>query len=341
MVNEPTTTTQIVIPDIISDREDENFNHKIIYQGETYWVDAADLMKRIKSLNKTLNTGFLDLARYLFYIATFKLYKIWGLDNFKNFCSDIIDINHRTAQYYINIYSILIEEMGVTKEKIIEIGWSKSKEIVRLILKKIIVDRADLTQWLTDAGSMNLKDFEKKVTNTIRELNGQDQLPEFEKYTFKVRKEDAPFVQKAINLSKKMLKTKDGQTAQNASLAFMAQEWITQHGEEGDFLLMIRRMESNFHCNITIEREGTIVYPSNALETGEPSQLPEDFDEYSEPEGLAIKDINENIPSNKTVIETEVIPTTIEEQNEGFDNVEEIDEAIDNSEYEEYEEYTG
>jgi len=344
------TITEITIPDIISEIQDENFDHQIVYDGQTYFVDSTDLMKRIKSLKKTINTGFLDLARYLFYISTFKLHKIWNVNDFKSFCNDVVDINARTAHYYINIYSVLIEDMQVSREKIIQIGWSKAKEIVRLVLIKIISDRTQLESWLIDADTMTLKDFIAKVRAAIREFNGEEKLPEFETYKFKVRKEDAGFIEKAISLSKKMIRTNDKQTAKNASLAFMAQEWITQHGEEADFMLMIRRMESNFKCNITIEREGQVVYPDKALTSGQDQiEEPENFEEYTDPQkdddtveddvvegDIADEAITEDGIIDEVVAENgnqvEVVETTvIEPKDEYSENIEELEES-----YEEY-----
>jgi hypothetical protein len=314
--------TEVVVPDIISDRPDDNFNHKITYKNKTYWVDSADLMKKIKALKRTINTGYLDLARYLFYITTFKLHKIWGVDSFKDFCLGIVDLNPRTAHYYISIYSILIEEMGVSKDSLIKIGWSKAKEIVRLVLKGVIVTQDDLKMWMLDASNMNLKDFEGKVRSKIREADGKDEVPEFETVKFKVRKEDMPHIRKAINLSKKMLATENQEVAQNASLSFMAQEWITQYGEEADFLLMIRRMESRHKVDITIQRDGEILYPEKSLPVPEGQELVTD---YEAPSGAG------DSPNN--VVETTVIEQP-EQYEEGSDNIEEIDDS-----YEEYEEY--
>lgn len=50
--------------------------------------------------------------------------------SWKDFCNEQLDgISYRTAQYWINLYRYF-RDMGVSKEDVLKMGWSKAKELI-------------------------------------------------------------------------------------------------------------------------------------------------------------------------------------------------------------------
>jgi hypothetical protein len=101
--------------------------------------DAADLINRAKILANNIQDNYFDLGELLYEIKEGDHYKL--IDNkkyysdthakWKSFCEDNLSVSYRTAQYWLTIYRYFTD-MGIGKEAVSKIGWSKAKELVDL-----------------------------------------------------------------------------------------------------------------------------------------------------------------------------------------------------------------
>jgi hypothetical protein len=94
---------------------------------------------RAASLANAVNEHYFDLGEVLWRLKEENLYKLvdnkkyWAENHklWKQFCEDKLSISYRTAQYWLQMYNYF-NKMGVTKEELQGIGWSKAKELVDL-----------------------------------------------------------------------------------------------------------------------------------------------------------------------------------------------------------------
>lgn len=129
----------------------------------------------VKALALAVQDNYYDIGRALYilkttngYFAAGEKYNQPNHGGWKDFCTEQLDgVSFRTAEYWLNIYRYF-SQMGVTRERLKSIGWSKAKALIDFteISEK-------LEEALVVAEKHTLEDV-KAYISTQHNLEGED-----------------------------------------------------------------------------------------------------------------------------------------------------------------------
>lgn len=96
-----------------------------------------DAISLAKKLAENVQETYFDLGCLLYHIKEDDIYKTYNNNKYyadnhakwKLFCEENLSVSYRTAQYWLNLYRYFTD-MGISKEKVVNIGWSKAKELI-------------------------------------------------------------------------------------------------------------------------------------------------------------------------------------------------------------------
>lgn len=101
--------------------------------------EAVRLLSDAIKLANNIQGKYFDLGEMLYELKENDYYKMidggkYYSDNhtkWKQFCEENLPIGYRTAQYWLQIYRYFTD-MGVDKDRLTMVGWSKAKELIDL-----------------------------------------------------------------------------------------------------------------------------------------------------------------------------------------------------------------
>lgn len=112
-------------------------------------TENEDAISVLNRLAENVNSSYYDIGCILYNLKENDIYKTMdgnkyysdGHTLWKRFCEDKLNISYRTAQYWLNLYHYF-DKMGVSKDRIKNIGWSKAKELIDLTDDTNVLERA-------------------------------------------------------------------------------------------------------------------------------------------------------------------------------------------------------
>lgn len=112
-------------------------------------TEKEDAISVLNKLAENVNNSYYDIGCILYNLKENDIYKTIegnkyysdGHSQWKKFCEDHLKISYRTAQYWLNLYHYF-DKMGVTKDRIKDIGWSKAKELIDITDDVNVLERA-------------------------------------------------------------------------------------------------------------------------------------------------------------------------------------------------------
>ncbi len=132
--------------------------------GTKVWADK--MRKRAKEVSEGLETGYMELAEVLYNLFDVPVdgdpnngpwFKEWGYSTIGDFAENELNLNKRKAEYLRGIYyrlEVELEEMDPkVKSKIIALGWSKVRELIKVLTVK------NAEKWLSVAEKSNHPDL--------------------------------------------------------------------------------------------------------------------------------------------------------------------------------------
>jgi hypothetical protein len=129
--------------------------------------EATRLLDSAVKLANNIQGKYFDLGEMLYELKENDYYKLiengkYYSDNhskWKQFCDENLPIGYRTAQYWLSIYRYFTD-MGVEKERLAKVGWSKIKELIDLTDNTNLLEEA-----LKVAETGSLKDVQSYVAH--------------------------------------------------------------------------------------------------------------------------------------------------------------------------------
>lgn len=127
--------------------------------GSKVW--SKKVRKKAKELSGNIETGYMELARILYWVCDTKsteppyepIYKEWGHSSFDNYAQEELNLHPRKAKYLRRIWFRLeVELAGLNqdvKKEILSLGWTKVRELVRVLTMQ------NATEWVDRAKSEN------------------------------------------------------------------------------------------------------------------------------------------------------------------------------------------
>lgn len=148
--------------------------------GTESW--SIKIRRRARTLVKTLDTGYMELAEILYLINDTpidgddlkgEIYKAWGYDSFADWAEDELNLHRRKAERLRRIFHDLtaLDEEGLepkTRRSIIELGWSKVREVLRVIS----VENAQ--QWVDMAENLSYPELMVAISTALDEAEKEN-----------------------------------------------------------------------------------------------------------------------------------------------------------------------
>lgn len=208
------------------------------------------------TLSNTINDHYFDLGMVLYFIKETGEYKQINDKKYfcdkhqkwKDFCENELTISYRSAQYYLTMYQYF-DSMGVTKEQLRGLGWSKAKELVGLTEDAETLLKA--IDYAKDHNLNEVKAFVEESSETFSETT--ETTMKVVKFNFKLYEASAEFVQKALQFKAAELGTDD----LNSAFELIMIEWLRSQ-DEGDLDNMLdSELESEGRADILGDMKGT------------------------------------------------------------------------------------
>jgi dGTP triphosphohydrolase len=181
---------------------------------------AADkLVEKAVECTENVDKNYMTLAGVLHYLKEKELYRLrFGYDNFKDFVDEKIpNCGHRRAFYLVKLFEFTRKNV-IHRDALKEIGWSKLKEIVPILL-----NGAPIREWVEKAREMPFGQLQEEVRRFRRKDPGQQEAAR-KLLPVRILKEDIDFIMEELEdiVEKNILDTKDKGTI----LRMIVQDWL-------------------------------------------------------------------------------------------------------------------
>jgi uncharacterized protein YdaT len=135
---------------------------------------------------------------------------------------------YRTAMYWIDIYNALVES-GISWQKVQHIGWSKLKEIAKVLTAE------NVDNWVKTAEQQTVMQLQKTVADFVGgdEKALTESAPSVVSRTFKLHTDQKETVEAAIKKAKEMAETK----VDTVALEFICLDFLGGQGGKSKGLL--------------------------------------------------------------------------------------------------------
>jgi hypothetical protein len=193
-------------------------------------TDNKDPIELARKLSNTVQETYFDVGCLLWHIKDRDLYKT--VDNkryysndhtkWKEFLTENFSVGERTARYWMDIYEYY-SKMGVTKDQLRMIGWSKAKELVDITENVNI-----LKEGMDIAENGTIKDVKawKALVEKQTEVLGEDTRETLtsQKFTFKYFEANAETFKSILEQA-----AKETNGDENEAMFKIAVEWLQSH----------------------------------------------------------------------------------------------------------------
>lgn len=154
---------------------------------------VAEVRKKVLSLTKTVDESYVEMSRLLFKVHAGSYWSDWGHESFEDYVKEELGFEERKAKYLVAIWKRLRVDLNVSRKKLERLGWTKAKEILR------VVDEKNIDDWLDKAYSMKVSELQKAVKKRLGK-KGADE--DFHTVNFKLSTEQYENVEEAIEQAK-------------------------------------------------------------------------------------------------------------------------------------------
>lgn len=194
------------------------------------------LREKVRDAKARWESSYLTFAKYIYEVHAAHSWEDWGYSSLNEYCEKELDFHYRRAMFMIDIYGSAVM-YDIPFERLDKIGWTKAREIVR------VLNSGNVEKWLDVAENSTFKELIDKVraakaadadnpvpldtdeTQTTEVLS----KPTGSALIFKTESFEYEIISGALDEAKASLKT----TNPTFALSVICMEWKKQHDEEG------------------------------------------------------------------------------------------------------------
>lgn len=167
-------------------------------------LNGADPLDKLNEIAATINEHYFDVGCILYHLKesdTYKQidgekYKSEKHSKWKQFCEDKLSISYRTAQYWVNLYRYF-SEMGISRDKIQSLGWSKAKELIDSTDDPEVLDR-----FIQAAEEMTINELQAFIESYTE--NGEPgEVTKFKRFNFNLPEAMSEHAEEILKLAAK------------------------------------------------------------------------------------------------------------------------------------------
>lgn len=215
--------------------------------------DAGRLLTKALSLRSEIELKFWELGEVLYHIFQNQYFLEYGYPNWKDFCSQVLDIKWRTATYLKDIYG-KFTSLGVKGEEIAGVGWVKLKELLP------IIDKKNVREWIKVAKDKNISlvQLNARVKYALGKISKEEAERPPRTIGFKLYEEQLESVKRALEIAKRMT----GSENYGYLLEMICAEFLITYdtvGENESRLEISKRILSRMEKAFSIEFKGEII----------------------------------------------------------------------------------
>ena len=180
-----------------------------------------DTRSKIKSLIEQIEKTWVDISILLADVYEKEKYKEWGFEKFEDYTQEELNLEYRSAMYRVQLGKA-INELGLDKERIKNVGWTKIKEILPLLREE--VDEKTIDALLDHASKKSvraLKDFVKRAKEEVIAGDNIETVKKV-KVTFQFIQDQWDIVSQALDRAMELANTDNKALA----LEYICGEWL-------------------------------------------------------------------------------------------------------------------
>ena len=188
---------------------------------------AAECRRAIQDARHQATVASFDLALRIMEASENGYASIWGFRDFDEYAERELQMGVRKAYYFAEVGKA-IRSAKLTKEQVDKVGWTKMKEIAKLIMDK----PQDAQRYLGMAETLSTKQLQDALRaerETVRVTEGQASTPSVIRMDLKFEAEAGRIVSDAIKLAS----TEMGVEGNNSlAVQHITAEWLQMKGAD-------------------------------------------------------------------------------------------------------------
>jgi predicted NAD-dependent protein-ADP-ribosyltransferase YbiA (DUF1768 family) len=137
----------------------------IVLSDSDIGLSAVEIRDKIQVLKESIDKDYFYLCRLLWEVNKKSYYHDWGYGTFKEYIASEVQFKVTKAMYLVQIWQSLYVNSGDPDvfNKVINVGWSKAKELARVVTKENVDD------WVEKAKHLTVDALVKEVKQTLKE----------------------------------------------------------------------------------------------------------------------------------------------------------------------------
>jgi hypothetical protein len=161
--------------------------------------EASFLLGRALSIKSEIEGKFWEMGAILNEIFRNQYYVDYGYHDWKEFCSDMLDMRWRTATYLRDIY-VKFTSLGIKAEDCIGAGWGKLKEVLPIVTKD------NVKYWLGEAKKkkVSVAVLNARVRHSLGKITKEEVEKLHRQLIFRLYDAQLQNVKRALELARRM-----------------------------------------------------------------------------------------------------------------------------------------
>lgn len=159
-------------------------------------VEILDLRSKVLKLAEEIKERYYELSIILSDVYHSKLFEQWGFKTIKEYFENEVGMSYRSGMYYVEMGDA-IKKFSIGKEAIKGLGWSKFKELAKLVNN---TTPEEFQQIVDKAKELPVKEVENIVKQKKQNITEERTI-----LSFTLLKEQAETVEHAIAIASELL----------------------------------------------------------------------------------------------------------------------------------------
>lgn len=142
----------------------------LVLQDADLGLSPVEIRENIQKLKDAIDSDYFNLCRLLWEVNKKGYYNDWGYGTFKEYVASEVQFKVTKALYLVQIWQSLYVNSGDPEvfSKVIAVGWTKAKELSRVVTKE------NVDGWVEKAKHLTVDALVKEVKQTLKEKISDD-----------------------------------------------------------------------------------------------------------------------------------------------------------------------
>ena len=182
---------------------------------------ANKCRKRINDALRGASVAFYDMSMGLLEAYENEYAREWGFENFSDYVQQELDMKYRTAYYMVEIGRV-IRSLGLDKNRVQKIGWTKLKEVSCALMEK----PEDAEKYLSMAESMSSRELRDAMQSEVKVTEARESKAAIMRMSLKFEGDEAGVLSDGLAMAYADI----GKEDVNLALTHIVGEWIMARG---------------------------------------------------------------------------------------------------------------